>query len=251
VAAVLLNGYAVMSLTWGAQVRAERARARSVLGAGVSALVLAGVALVVVLEVYVLARYPESDHGSGMAAVFSVLSALVLSAYIAFAVSPPFGPDVCALRWGGLGGAACALVWAVPAITGTAGTETGLDGYSWLFAILVIPPLTSMFAAARGRSTATGLQAGVWTAMIGTLTMFAVGVVGVLTIRHQDPTNPTMWHLSGDPSLTGYLVNDDIGALILALAFVPLVALAAGTVGAVVGKAMGRRPGEWIDFWIR
>jgi hypothetical protein len=237
-AMVMLNVYAAIALTFGAQIRAERSAVRTPLARSLRTLVFTGIVAVMVLTIYAITVHPVPDRSPGAFDFSSILMAGIAVAYIAFAVAPPFAVDRTGLRGGAVGGAICVLIWAGPAVAGMV-DDRGLSAYSF-YASLFVPLLVAKATALRARSVGAGIQAGLWTGMISGLAMYLTAIIALLVMRHNNPDDIVHWQNSGAATMADYVVNDGLDGPMWGIQFLPLLAWAFAAVGA----------SATLDFWI-
>jgi hypothetical protein len=204
---------------------------------------LGGLAATVTTVVQIAGAHPSAttDHTH----VFSVLLALIISGYLAAALTPRRTMrHARAVLWWALAATATAgTVWIVIALTTstTAGGVTGLISPVGIAATLA----ASIGAAATGRDTAAGTRAGVLTAILTAPIHFAVTMTTFVHMRHwtlTDPYDIAAYPHSGYPDIASYLLGDILGGNIIAgLIFYPVIALVVARIGAAIGTG---RPGS-------
>jgi hypothetical protein len=203
----------------------------------VGAVALVGVTAAVVAVVRIMAAHPAATTGHSH--VFSALFALILTGYLAFALTPPrLGRHTNTVLWWALGGAlASAAVWTAAALT-TPVTIDVITGYLWPAGA------TATLAASIGASLSTrkmlaGTQAGLLTAVLGAPVHFAVDMTAILHLQHYALTNAydlAAYSHSGYPDVASYILSDAVGGGILTgLMLYPLFLIALALLGAAAG----------------
>lgn len=238
VAALMVNAYAAIALTFGARIRAERSAGRTTLGRSLRALVSVGIVAALVLTIYAITAYPVPDRNPGAFDFSSYLMAGIAMAYVAFGIAPPFPVHRAGLRGGAVGGLLCVLIWAGPALAGRV-DDRGLTAYSFYLSLFV-PALVAKVTAVHARSVRAGVQAGLWTGLISALAMYLTAIIALLVMRHDNPADIVQWQNSGAATLKDYVVNDGLDGPIWGIQFLPLLAWAFAAVGA----------SGTLDFWI-
>ena len=215
------------------------------------AVLLTGVAGAVGVVLYGAVRYPGAvgEPWYPVLTLLSVVLAATLSGSVWMALVPPRAATthlVAVRRYGLVGGL---VVGGLP-VAGNAAASLGygkpLTGWSWLAA--AIAALTIAAVAARASNDArAGFQAGLWTGLVGALTLFVAGMAATYAVATAGRLSPTdaytirAFQDSGLPDLTTYVVGDDLGGSIMLLVWIPLLCLAIGTLGGALGASRPRR----------
>lgn len=237
-AGVLLSGYAVLAVA--RQARVHRGRVRL----AISAAMLLGVAGIVTIVSFVAVTHPTATDDPSH--VFGVLLAVLVTGYVALALTPPRAStsDAVALRWGAGAALGCGLAWAIPAVTQRPAWFDGMHPYSFLAAYAAVLA-AAIAAAASRRSLRAGVQVGLWAGLLGALLFFAVGMLATLTIRPgtlTDPYDIAAYPLSGAPDVASYLISDLLGGSIMMLLLFPLATVTVGIIGGALGVNLRGRP---------
>lgn len=232
---LLLSGYATVVTA-----RTERPRLR-VPRAIAGALALAGVGAAVATVTAVAAAHPAATTDGTH--VFSVLFALILTGYLALALTPPRrgGHTDTTLWWALACALACGAAWSVKALT-TPVTPEGITGYLSPAAIAATL-VASIGASAATRSRQAGTQAGLLTAILGAPMHFAIDMSALLGLHHYTLTTPydvAAYPHSGYPDVASYLLSDALAGHILSLALSPLALFAFALSGAAAGAGLQR-----------
>ncbi len=210
-------------------------------GNGLRGSLLVALAMAVALAVYGLVRYPALRAGVGAWAAM-VLFLLLAFGYAATALALSRGTTpgaVAARRYGLAGGLCVGAAWLMVA----APSPTRQDLVFVPLAAALLGPAVA--AALAGRSSgdaraATG--AAVWSGLVGALLAFIIWVTATY-VREGRPYDAQMmrdFHASGARDLAAYAVGDNLGAALGMLLFVPVVALALGSLAARVTAARAR-----------
>jgi hypothetical protein len=102
-------------------------------------------------------------------------------------------------------------------------------------------------AARASKDARAGFQAGLWTGLVGALTLFVAGMAATYAAATAGRLSPTdaytirAFQDSGLPDLTTYVVGDDLGGSIMLLVWIPLLCLAIGALGGALGASRPRR----------
>ena len=201
----------------------------------VAGALLTSTAAVLAIVIDTVMRYPAAAPDPTH--LFSIIFAVTLTAYIALALTPPTGlmDDKRAARWGITGGLAGAAVWATLTLiqpTNIEGTVTAL----WPAA--VVPMVVAFGVAMARRSGRAGAQAGVWAGLIGGELLFVVNLIPFLALHNvvlTDPYDIKAFPHSGFPNPAAYILNDDLGGLILSLIWLPMFMAGLSIIGATIG----------------
>jgi hypothetical protein len=202
-------------------------------GAGLRAVIGAGICAVGALGGYGLVRYPGLRWGddAGIAAATFVA---VLAAYVAAALSLSRGAgvrEVTARRHGVVGGVVIGAAWLVV----LSPTEVLK---AWVLVPLTIallgPGCVGALAARAGADVTAGARAALWSGMVGGLLVFAVSMTATYA-RDGRPFDAQLlrdFPRSRAPDLATLAVGDALASALTLLILVPLTALAFGALGA-------------------
>jgi len=235
--AVLLCGYATW-LVGGGRVPRSVPRSPRIAIMGV---MLIGVATCVGLAGIAASSYPRAvDDPTHL---FAVVFALVLATYVGLAVTPPRAAmsQPVGMWAGAIAGLAAVCLWVVPMVAGR--SYSWLSGATAWLTVVVAVTVGAGFAAVVGRSPQAGVQAGLWTGLVGAPLVFILGLTASLsTAPTATPDALTMYAFrqSGLPDLPTYLVSDDLGGLILMLVWLPAWTTAFGTAAGAAATAVRR-----------
>lgn len=216
-----------------------RSRSREPGGEALRIVVLAGIAVALALGGYGVLRYPGLRHGYHLWSSLAVF-VIVLALYAAVTLMLSRGTDrhaTHARNYGLAGGLGVGLAW-LAVLSPTPA-----------FKSFVIVPLTVVLLgpacvaglAGRTGNRAAGTLAGLWTAIVGGLLVFAVWV----TVTYANAGRPydagliRDFHHSGARDLATYAVSDNLGSGLVLLLLVPTVAFALGSLGARLGERHG------------
>jgi hypothetical protein len=245
--AVLLAGCA-----WLALLRSRTAvTARAGPGRILRAVLLTGVAGGVGVVLYGVVRYPGAvgDPWAPVLILLSVVLAATLTGYTWMALVPRQAATshlVVARRHGLVGGL---VVGGLP-VAGSAAAEFGygkpLTGWSWLAAAVVAVAGGALAGRSSGDAR-VGLEAGLWTGLVGALVLLVVGMSATYAAAAAGRLIPTdastirAFQASGLPDLTTYVVGDHLGGSIMLLVWIPLLSVAFGALGGALGASRPRR----------
>lgn len=222
----IVGAVTILAATRSHQVRAFAS------GPAVSAAGLAGVTACIAVTGYFQVQHPT-------AAVYlpptaAVLLATVLAGCLWLALTPPRGLTTNRLARRIAVGAAMALggglvVASRLGLRGVVVLEEGLCAY------LILAPITLVFtgsvvAAAVGRSFRAGVQAAVWTALLGSLAVYAVGLLEALVWYRFDSS----LIFAGD-GVPVDAVGENLRGFAWGLVLLPFLWLPFGVIGAAVG----------------
>jgi hypothetical protein len=203
---------------------------------------IAGVVAAALLVTYVVVRYPAAASGDG-GPVYLTLTAVLLAGYALTAVlltrragharRAELGA---VLRRGtAYGAAAGVLAWtaAVPFGGITAGHVWVLDAL-YRLAVLAVVVATAAVVATRTRNAVAGL----WTGMVGALTLFLLGVGASAAFAGRLPVDSdVLAHRPATAATTEILganVGETVVVYVLALVAGPLLGAVAGSVGQAI-----------------
>jgi hypothetical protein len=238
-AGLLLGGYATAAASRSHRLRPTVARAV------ISAVALAGVAAAVAAVVRIAVAYPAAT--TDRTHVFSVLFALALTGCLALALSPVrrTGPadmvqSADTVLWWALAGVlASGAGWAIVVATTPAATD-GTTSILWPVGAAATLAV-SAGAAATTRSRLSGIQAGLITAVLGTLTRFALDLTAILQLHHYALTSAhdiAGYAHSGYPSVASYVLSDEVAGGIFGLVLYPIPLLVIAFLGAAAGGGL-------------
>jgi hypothetical protein len=173
----------------------------------------------------------------------SVILATMLTGYTWMALIPPRAATshIVVVRRYGL------VVGGLP-VVGSAAATLGhgkpLTGWSWLAAAAAV---TVTMAARSSGDARAGIETGLWTGLVGALTLFVGGMCGTYAAAAASRLIPTdaytvhAFRESGLPDITTYVVGDSLGGSIMMLLWIPLLSLAIGALGGALGASRPRR----------
>ena len=202
-------------------------------GAGLRAVIGAGVCAVVALGGYGLVRYPGLRSG-GDAGIAAVTFVALLVAYSAVTLSLSRGAGVrelTARRHGMVGGVVIGAAWLL-VLWPTAVLK------EWVLAPLTVallgPGCVAALAARAGGTVTAGSRAALWSGMVGGLLVFAVWMTATYA-RDGRPFDAQLlrdFPRSGAQDLATLAVGDALASALTMLILIPLAALAFGSLGA-------------------
>jgi hypothetical protein len=207
-------------------------------GNGVRAVVLAAVAAAFVLAGYGFVRYPGLRTGVGAWGSAACLVVLLVC-YTLGALSLSHGTTrraAVARRNGLLGGLAVGAAWLVVL------APTSLLK-AWVFVPLLVallaPASVGVVTGLASRDVRSARAAALWSGLVGGLLVFVVWVSATYVSdgRPYDPQLIRDFHRSHAHDLATYAVSDNLGAALGLLVIVPVVALALGSLGALVARS--------------
>jgi hypothetical protein len=211
-------------------------------GMSVRALVLAAIASALCLGAYGLVRYPALRSGpADWASVCFFVLLLLGYAGAALMLSQGGTRQArAARRYGLLGGLVVGGAWLLILAPG--------DAFKALVALplavaLLGPASVALLAARANRDAKAATGAALWSGLVGGLLVFIVWVT-VTYARAGRPYDAQLlrdFHASGSHDLAAYAVADDLGAGLVMLMIVPLLALALGSLGARLVVERARR----------
>jgi hypothetical protein len=206
-------------------------------GAGLRAVIGAGLLATVALAGYGLVRYPGLRSG-GDAAVIAVAFVALLVAYGAVTLALSRGArvrEVTARRHGLVGGAVIGVAWLV-VISPTAALK------EWVLVPVMVallgPGCVAALAARAGAAVTAGTRAALWSGIVGGLLVFTVWMTATYA-RDGRPYDPQLLRdlpHSGAPDLATLAVSDALGGALALLILIPLTALAFGSLGARLAR---------------
>ncbi|MGH3624718.1 MAG: hypothetical protein ACRDQ5_23505 [Sciscionella sp.] len=232
---LLLGGYATVVTS-----RTPRPRPRT-LHVIVGAVALAGIAATITALVRIAAAHPAVTTNDD-ALVFSVLFALILTGYLAVALTPPrLGDNTNTVLWWALAGALAS------GAAGTIATLTTSVAAEETIPLLLPAAAAATLAASIGASATTGsrqagTRAGLLTAILGAPMHFTINMTALLQLHHYTLTNPydiAAYPHSGYPDVASYILSDALGGEILGGLVIRLIALLAlALLGAAAGTGL-------------
>jgi hypothetical protein len=218
----------VGALTTLAVARSRRVR-QSAPGPTITAAGLTGVGACIGATAYFLVKHPAAaEH---FPPVDAVVLAVALAGCLWLALTPPRGLATGHIAHGF--GAAAALALGLGFFISsrlTINTEAG--PFVW---VLLAPPVIffagSALASALGRSFRAGVQAAVWTALVGTLLIFAISIPEAMHRYEIDG------RVLGDGEM-GFPVGVNLSDAIWVLFVIPVWGLPFGVIGAAIGRRL-------------
>jgi hypothetical protein len=204
-------------------------------GALLTTTTLGGVAACIAVTAYFLVEHPTAaEH---LPPATAVVFAVVLAGCLGMALWPPrvLTTPVSTSRLARGLGAAAALTLGIGCLAASRLTYDALGGtLLWvMFAPVLISFAASALAAALGRSFRAGVQAAVWTALVGALLVF---VIGVLESLHRYGIDAQLL-LDGDG---GHPIGVNLGDAVSTLIAIPALGLPFGVIGAALGAKWAR-----------
>jgi hypothetical protein len=202
---------------------------------------LLALAIAVALAFYGLACYPALRSGVGAWAAL-VLFLLLAFGYAATALALSRGTTpraVAARRYGLAGGLCVGAAWLM--VVAPSRIQQDLV-FAPLAAALLGPAVAAALAGRSSGDARAGRAAAVWSGLVGALLAFIIWVTATY-VREGRPYDAQMlrdFHASGSRDLAAYAVGDNLGAALGLLLFVPVVALALGSLSARVAAARAR-----------
>jgi hypothetical protein len=219
-------------------------------GAGLRAVIGAGVCTAMALGGYGLVQYPGLRSG-GDAGIAAVTFVALLVAYGAVTLSLSRGAalrEVTARRHGMVGGVVLGAAWLVVL------SPTGVLK-EWVLVALTVallgPGCVAALAARAGADVTAGSRAALWSGMVGGLLVFVVWMTATYA-RDGRPFDAQLlrdFPRSGAPDLATLAVSDALASALTLLILIPLAALAFGSLGARLARttdppATGAPPGS-------
>jgi len=211
---------------------------------------LVGILLGTFLVAYGLVHYPATLNEGTASAVYALLLVVLLAAYCAIAIrltQTRTEAAAVALRHGAIWGVLVGGFWLVEALAGNLGFDlvtswVRLAYYGAIFAVLALTFVAGGYAGLRTGRIAAGTLAGLWSGLISGLIACIVLVsmtylfMGMLQL---DPQNIQEFGRNGAPDLATSIVGESLAGGINHLWLGPLLGVALGTVGGVVGVGFG------------
>lgn len=188
---------------------------------------VAGVAACIAVTAYFLVEHPTAaEH---LSPTDAVMFAVLLAGCLWLAVTPPRGLTTSRLARGlGVGAALMLGLGFFVSSRLTINTYGGPLGWV-ILAPVVIFFAASALAAAVGRSFRAGVQAAVWTALVGTLLVFAISIPEAMHRYSIDGRT------LGDGE-KGYHIGVNLPDAIWGLVVIPFLGLPFGVIGAAIGR---------------
>jgi hypothetical protein len=232
---LLLGGYATIVAS-----RSQLARPSPV-RVIVAVVALVGLVAAVGMVLRIGMGYPTAtvDHTHH---VFSILFALIVTGYLALALTPPQLDDSrdTGLWWALCAALAAGAVWIGIAVTTPVDAEGILPA---LEPVAAAAALAASIGAATTRSLPAGVRAGLLTAILAAPIHFSVDLAGMLHLRTYaltDPYDINAYPHSGYPDVASYLLSDRVGGDIATLVILPITMLALALLGAAAGSGLHR-----------
>ena len=202
-------------------------------GAGLRAVIGAGLLATLGLAAYGFVRYPglRSDGDAPIDAL-AVLALLLVYGALTFALTRAVDAwEVTARRHGLVGGAVIGAAWLVVL------SPTGVLK-EWALVPLVVallgPGCVAVLAARAGGLATAGSRAALWSGIVGGLLVFTVWMTATYA-RDGRPYDPQLLRAlphSGAPDLATLAVSDALTSTLTLLILIPLTALASGSLAA-------------------
>jgi hypothetical protein len=192
-----------------------------------------GVAASIAVTANFLVKHPAA--AAHLPPTHAVLFAVVLAGCLWLALTPPSALTTSPLARGVGAGAALALGLGF-FLTARLTINTYGGPLVWvIFAPAAIFLASSALAAAVGRSFRAGVQAAVWTALVGTLLIFAISIPEAMHRYAIDGRT------LGDGEV-GYPIGVNLPDAIWGLVIIPLLGLPFGVIGAAIGRRLRAAP---------
>ena len=221
-------------------IRARVMRAARQRGAGLRAVIGAGLLATLGLAGYGFVRYPGL-RSSGDAPIDALAVLDLLVAYGALTLASTLAVDaweVTARRHGLVGGAVIGAAWLV-VLSPTGALK------EWVLVPLVVallgPGCVAVLAARAGGLATAGSRAALWSGIAGGLLVFTVWMTATYT-RDGRPYDPQLLRdlpHSGAPDLATLAVSDALAGTLTLLILIPLTALASGSLAARLPRTAG------------
>ena len=200
---------------------------------------LTGVAACVAATAWFLDRFPIAT--THLSAPTAGLLAVALAGILWLVLAPPrvltaggaLPRVVAVVVAAGLG--AGLLLWSRLALREVGELDAGIFPYLYVWAPVVVLAGSAVAGAIR-RSLRAGVQAAVWTALLGVLALFAVGVTESVGWYEYD----TSLILAGD-GIPLAAVGENLRNLVWSLLLLPFWWVPFGVLGAAAGASVGRR----------
>lgn len=206
-------------------------------GAGLRAVVGAGVCAALALAGYGLVRYPGLRSG-GDAGIAAVAFVGLLVAYGAVTMSLSRGAglrEVTARRHGMVGAVVIGAAWLV--VLSPIGVLK-----EWVLVPLIVallgPGCVAALAARAGADVTAGSRAALWSGIVAGLLVFTVWMTATYA-RDGRPYDAQLlrdFRIGGAPDLATLAIGDALGSALTMLILIPLTALAFGSLGARVPR---------------
>lgn len=218
---------------------------RSAAQVSVTVVALAGLVAAAATAVAVVARVdathptPVRDYSTQ----FGILFALILTGYLALALTPPRLRDTTntALWWAAGGALAAGAIWIGIALS----TPVDPNGIQPLLNPVIAGPVlaVSLGAATTTRTLSIGVRAGLLTAILAAPIHFTVDLTAMLHLGAYTLTDPydiAAYPHSGYHDIASYLLSDRIGGDIATLVIYPVTMLALALLAAATGTGLRR-----------
>jgi hypothetical protein len=209
-------------------------------GVLVGAVAVAGIGGTIATMVWTALAHPTAV--ADPTHVYSVAFAVLLIAYLAFALaSPSLGGDLGRMRWWAIAGAlASGTVWTVAAFAAPADAGSVVRLISPVGAATVLA--VSVAAAAASRHQRTGFRAGLLAGMLGIPILFATDMASLLrtpSFTLTDPYDIAKFPHSGFPDVASFVISDAIGGHIIGgMVLYPVALVLLALIGSMVGGAV-------------
>jgi hypothetical protein len=218
--------------------RRRAAGATPTSGAVLGVTLLVGVAACVVLTLFGVVAYPAAAGDDGTTAVYSLVLAAALGAYVraglgAWRGEAADGHGLAPLT-GGLGspvivGLLLGVGWAFGGVTSDRIGAVGPMVGAGVVGLLVAGSFGARLVR-RGTTQRALVTVGVRTGLVAAVAYFAVAMTATYITASwpvRDPAVLATFRASGLPDLPTYLVSDSLGSSIMALVFLPVLVLGA------------------------
>jgi hypothetical protein len=208
-------------------------------GAGLRAVIGAGLLAAVALIGFGLVRYPGLRSVRATIAAVAFVALLLVYGAVTLALSRGTRwQEIAARRYGLAGGVVIGAAWLV-VLSPTGSLK------QWvlvpLMAALLGPGCVAALAARAGRAVAAGTRAAVWSGLVGGLLVFTVWMTATYA-RDGRPYDAQLLRdlpHSGAPDLATLAIGDALASGLTLLVLIPLAAVAFGSLGARVPRAAG------------
>ncbi|PPK67229.1 hypothetical protein V5P93_003565 [Actinokineospora auranticolor] len=230
---VVLTGYLTVRVAWPVSTPVVRS------GRLFGVVMLLGTAGCVAAVCYAVRTHPAA--GRDPARLFNMVLAVVVIGYVVLAARARRA-DFRVLGWAAVAATGCAAVWAVPALSRPLGVD-GLPESTFLAAGAVIL-LAAVPAAAVTGTWRAGGRVGLWSGLLAALAVFLLGMLNTLADQAyvlDNPDDVIAFDRSGTADLAGFVIGDNLGGLVLALVWIPVVATSLGLLGGALGAGLHPR----------
>jgi hypothetical protein len=173
--------------------------------------------------------------------VFSILLAVALTGYLAFALTPPLGDHANAVLWWALAAAlTSSAAWALTTSAANLGVIPFLPP-----AAVIATLAAAVGASVTTRSSPAGARAGLLATALSAPLYVTINLTALLQLHHYTLTDPydiAAYPHSGYPDVASYLLSDTLGGEVIAgLVLSPIALAALALLGAAAGTRI-RRP---------